>query len=160
MASKGYDILINDINKLLRNDRVMIAATNTVLAAQKKRIFQQGKASNEQRIGVYSTNPISISRKSQSRNTGKTYFKGGYKQYKAMAGKNSNFVNLDNTGQMKLDLSTFVLGKNEYGIGFNNDFNADKRDWMEKKYGKDIFVTTSSEDNLFEKVLDFELSKI
>lgn len=153
MASRGYDILISDLNKLLKNDRVMIAATNSVLAEQKKRIFQQGKASNEQRIGVYSTNPISISRKSQSRNTGKTYFKGGYKQYKSLSGKNSNFVTLDNTGQMKMDLSTFVLGKGEYGIGFNNDFNSDKRDWMEEKYGKDIFSTTSKEDNLFERVV-------
>lgn len=160
MASKGYDILINDINKLLRNDRVMIAATNSVLVEQKKRIFQQGKASNEQRIGVYSTKPISISRKNQARNVGKTYFKGGYQEYKGLTGKGSNFVNLRNTDQMMMDLSTFVLGKGEYGIGFNNDFNADKRDWMEDKYRKDIFSTTSKEDNLFEKVVVFELEKI
>lgn len=160
MASRGYDILISDINKLLRNDRVMIAATNSVLVEQKKRIFQQGKASNEQRIGSYSTDPISIARKNQARNTGKTYFKGGYKQYKGLTGKGNSFVNLRNTDQMMMDLSTFVLGKNEYGIGFNNDFNAEKRDWMEDKYRKDIFATTAKEDNLFEKVIEFELSKI
>lgn len=160
MASKGYDILIKDINKLLRYDQVMIAAVNSVLVEQKKRIFQQGKASNEQKIGTYSTKPISISRKSQARNVGKTYFKGGYKEYKGLTGKGNNFVNLRNTDQMMMDLSTFVLGKGEYGLGFSNEFNADKRDWMDKKYSKDIFSTTKKEDNLFEKVVSFELNKI
>lgn len=160
MASKGYDILINDINKLLQNDRIMIAAVNSVLVEQKKRIFQQGKASSEQKIGTYSTKPISISRKNQSRNTGKTYFKNGYREYKGLTGKGNNFVNLNNTGQMMMDLSTFVLGKNEYGIGFNNVFNSDKRDWMEEKYRKDIFSTTLKEDNLFDRVIQFELNRV
>lgn len=160
MASKGYDVLIKDINKLLKNDRVMIAATNTVLAEQKKRIFQKGLASNDQKIGTYSTDPISISRKNQSRNTGKTYFKGGYKQYKGLTGKGNSFVNLRNTDQMMMDLSTFVLGKNEYGIGFTNDFNANKAEWMEDKYNKEIFATTNKEDNLFVKVVEFELNKL
>lgn len=160
MAVKGYDILINDLNRMINMDRVMIAAVNSAFVAQKKRIFEQGKASNESKIGVYSTKPISISRKNQARNTGKTSFKGGYRQYKSLIGKGSGFVNLRNKDQMMMDLGTTVVAKNQYGIGFNNTFNADKMEWMEKKYKKDISSTTDKEDNIVLKVIEFELSKI
>jgi len=145
---------------MIRDKKAGIAAINSVLAAQKKRIFQDGKASNESKIGTYSTTPISISKKSQAKNTGKTYFKGGYRQYKSLTGKGSSFVNLRNTDQMMMDLSTQLVAVNEFGIGFNNDFNADKSEWMEEKYKKDIFSSTVKEDNLFVKVFEFEINKI
>lgn len=145
---------------MIRDRKAGIAAVNSVLAAQKKRIFQDGKASNESKIGTYSTKPISVSRKSQAKNTGKTYFKGGYRQYKSLIGKGSSFVNLRNTDQMMMDLSTQLVSVNEYGIGFNNEFNADKSEWMEEKYKKDIFSTTNKEDDLFLKVFEFEINKI
>lgn len=160
MAVRGYDALINQVNAMIRDRKAGIAAVNSVLAAQKKRIFQDGKASNESKIGTYSTKPISVSRKSQAKNTGKTYFKGGYRQYKSLIGKGSSFVNLRNTDQMMMDLSTQLVSVNEYGIGFNNEFNADKSEWMEEKYKKDIFSTTNKEDDLFLKVFEFEINKI
>lgn len=153
MAVRGYDILINDINRLIRSERIYIGAINSVLAAQKERIFVKGQSSDGSKIGTYGTKPISISRKNQSRNTGKTYFKGGYREYKSLIGKGSSFVNLRNTDQMMMDLGTNVAG-NEFGIGFTNTFNADKRDWMEEKYSKDIFNTTDQEDDIFIKVIE------
>jgi len=145
---------------MIVNDRAGVAAVNSVLAQQKKRIFQQGKDSSGGKIGTYSTNPISISKKNQARNTGKTYFKGGYRQYKSLTGKGSNTVNLRNTDQMMMDLGTTVVAKGQYGIGFNNHFNADKAEWNEEKYDKDIFTTTTSEDNTFMRVYEFEIGKI
>ena len=124
MAVKGYDALINQVNAMIRDKKAGIAAINSVLAAQKKRIFQDGKASNESKIGTYSTTPISISKKSQAKNTGKTYFKGGYRQYKSLTGKGSSFVNLRNTDQMMMDLSTQLVAVNEFGIGFNFFFES------------------------------------
>ena len=160
MASKGYDALITQINQLLQIDRTMVATLNTVLAKQKDRIFNDGKASNESKIGTYGTKPISISRKNQSRNTGKTYFKGGYKEYKGLTGKGNATVNLRNTDQMRMDYQVHVLGKNEWGLGFSNEFNANKAEWNEDKYDKVIFETSDSEDALFDKVLQFELDRI
>lgn len=145
---------------MLQNDRVMIAAVNTVLASQKKRIFQDGNDSSGVKIGTYSTKPISISRAAQSRSTGKTYFKGGYREYKSLTGKGSAYVNLRNTDQMMMDLGTSVLGPKEYGIGFTNTFNADKAEWNEERFDKEIFATTDGEDELFLKVVQFELDKI
>lgn len=160
MAAKGYDILINDLNKMILSDAVMLGATTTVLARQKKRIFEDGKSTGESQIGTYSTNPISIARKNQSRNTGKTYFKGGYREYKSLTGKGSNFVNLRNTDQMMMNLSAQVVGVKEYGIGFTNEFNADKAEWNEEKFKKEIFATTESEDGLFIQAVEYELNKI
>lgn len=160
MAVKGYDALIRQVNAMVNAKNAGIAAINSVLAAQKKRIFQDGKASNESKIGTYSTKPTSISRKSQAKNTGKTYFKGGYRQYKSLLGKGASFVNLRNTDQMQMDLSTQVVGNNEFSIGFNNEFNADKMEWNEEKYRKKIADTTNKEDNLFVKVYEFEINKI
>jgi len=159
-VAKGYDKLISQLNKMIINDRAGIAAVNSVLAQQKKRIFQQGKASNNTKIGNYSTEPISISKKNQSRNTGKTYFKGGYRQYKSLTGKGSSTVNLRNTDQMMMDLGTTVVKKGQYGIGFSNQFNADKAEWNEERFKKEIFATTSGEDNTFMRVYEFEIGKI
>lgn len=160
MSVKGYDSLINQVNAMLQIDRVMISAMNTVLAAQKKRIFQNGLASNGSIIGKYSTKPIYISKKKQSRNTGKTYFKGGYREYKSLTGKATGSVVVRDTDQTMMDLGVHILGGGEYGIGFNNQHNADKMRWMEEKYKKDISSTTDKEDDLVMKVIEFELARL
>lgn len=158
--AKGYDKLIVQLNKMIVSDRAGLAAVNSVLAQQKKRIFQQGKDSSNGKIGSYSTEPISISKKNQARQTGKTYFKGGYRQYKSLIGKGANTVNLRNTDQMMMDLGTTVVSKGKYGIGFSNQFNADKAEWNEERYDKKIFETTTQEDNTFARVYEFEINKI
>lgn len=160
MAANGYDVLINDLNKLIQTERVFLAATSTVLAAQKKRIFQDGKSATEAQIGTYSTKPISISKSKQSRSTGKTYFKGGYREYKSLTGKGSSYVNLRNTDQMQMDLTAQVVGPKEFGIGFTNEFNANKAEWNETKYNKDIFSTTEREDQIFLQVVEYEINKL
>lgn len=160
VAVKGYDALIGQVNRMMRTDRIMVTTLNSVLATQKKRIFEQGQDANASKIGSYSTKPISIARKNQSRQTGKTYFPGGYKEYKAAIGKGSDTVNLRNTDQMRMDYSVHVLGKGEYGLGFNNQFNFNKSEWNEEKYDKEIFAESSEDAAVFERVYEFELSRI
>lgn len=160
MAVKGYDKLIAQINRMMQTDRIMVATLSTVLSEQKRRIFQQGRDASGGRIGNYSTKPISISRKNQSRNTGKSYFPGGYREYKSLIGKGAGFVNLRNTDQMMMDYGVHVLGKDEYGLGFNNQFNFDKSEWNEERYNKEIFAESRDEDRLFLRVFEFEFNKI
>ncbi len=155
----NYGPLIEDVNKMIQMNQVYVAAVNTVMAEQKKRIFQEGKATNESQIGQYGTKPISIAKDKQAKNTGKTYFKGGYREYKSLVGKGASFVNLRNTDQMMMDLGTTVVSSSEFGIGFNNEINGNKVTWMEDKYNKDIFATTDKEDELFLNVVNFELNK-
>lgn len=155
----GYDVLIADINSVINNERVLIAAANSVLVAQRDRIFKQGNSTDGSKIGTYGTKPISISKKRQARQTGKSYFSGGYREYKSLTGREASFVNLQDTGQMMMDLGTTVIGRGEVGIGFSNQFNADKSGWAEEKYKKEIFFTSDSEDNLFDRVIQFELDR-
>lgn len=160
MAVKGYDILINQVNKLLQTDRIMVASISSVLAIQKRRIFDRGQDANLSNIGTYSKKPISISRKKQARQTGKTYFKGGYAEYHSLIGKGSSAVNLRATDQMMMDYSVQVLGQKEYGLGFTNTFNFNKSEWNEEHFDKDIFAESSEDSMTFDKAFQFELNRI
>lgn len=159
-SANGYEVLIADLNRLINLDRAGIAAVNSVLVKQKTRIFQSGLDANNGKIGQYSTKPTYISVKRQAKNTGKTKFPGGYREYKTLLGKGGGpIVNLRDTDQMMFDLGTSV-GKNEYAIGFSNQFNADKSNWMEDKFKKQIFISSQEEDEIFVKVLEAELDKL
>lgn len=155
-----FSVMIRELQAVQRTDRAMRTALNSVLVAQKQRIFTAGQASGGDQIGTYSTAPTSISRKDQAKQTGKTYFKGGYAEYKSLIGKNPGHVILRNTDQMMMDYGPQVLGNDQYGLGFNNDLNGDKSEWMETKYGKDIFGESVKEGEIMESMLFFELNRI
>lgn len=154
-----WDDEINNLNKLLASDKGMRTALTTVLALQKRRIFQNGQAADNSKIGTYGTKPASISKKQQARSTGQTYFKGGYAEYKSAIGKNPGFVILRNTDQMMMDYNMFVLGDSQWGLGFSNDVNFNKSQWMEDKYKKDIFDQSQEEDTVLENILNNALER-
>lgn len=136
----------------------MRVALSSVLAIHKPRIFQSGQDANKSKIGKYSTKPISISRKNQARNTGKTYFPGGYAEYKSAIGKGGD-VNFRNTDQMQMDYGIIQNG-NEFGFGFQNNFNFEKSQWLQDKYGKDVFDLSEQELNVLGDVHLAEVEKM
>ena len=144
----GWDGLINDLNRVIKNDRAIRTALTSVLPVHKKRIFDLGRDATGSIIGLYGINPISISKKNQARQTGHTYFKGGYAQYKKEIGKNPGFVNLRNTDQMQIDYGLMFLGNNAFGYGFTNSTNYKKSQWLQEKYDKDIFILSDVEKDL------------
>lgn len=149
---------IDKLNSAIRSERVMRIALSSVLAIHKPRIFEKGLDGSDAKIGTYSTKPISISKKNQARNTGKTYFKGGYAEYKKDIGKNPGYVNLRNTDQMRMDYGLIING-NSYGFGFQNKLNYDKSQWLQEKYQKDIFDNDAEELDVLANVLVYELKK-
>ncbi len=153
-----YLQLIDKVNSAIRSERVMRIALSSVLAIHKPRIFEKGLDGTDAKIGTYSTKPISISKKNQARQTGKTYFKGGYAEYKKDIGKNPGFVNLRNTDQMRMDYGLIINGTS-YGFGFQNELNYNKSQWLQTKYDKDIFDNDSKELDVLANVLVFELQK-
>jgi hypothetical protein len=150
---------IDKLNAFIHSDRNIRTALITTLAIHKPRIFVQGLDGSGSKIGTYGTNKISISRKNQARNTGKTYFKGGYAEYKRAIGKNPGYVILRNTDQMYMDYG-LVGSSGQYGFGFKNSKNYDKSQWMEDKYKKDIFDLSDSELNVLTNVLVDQLDKV
>jgi hypothetical protein len=151
--------IVNKVNNAIRSPEIRRIAMSTVLAKQKERIFQRGEDASSAKIGVYGTNPISIAKKNQARNTGKTFFKGGYSEYKTAIGKNPGYVNLVNTGQMQADLGLIVNG-DTYAFGFQNEANANKSGWVEDKYSKEIFELSDPEFKLYVDVLQYELNRV
>lgn len=148
--------IVKEVLKIARSDKTMRTALTTVFAIHKPRIFEQGQDAKKQKIGTYSTEPASISKKNQARNTGKTYFKGGYSEYKKAIGKNPGFVNLRNTDQLQMDYQLIVDG-DKYGFGFQNGFNFNKSQWLQEKYDKDIFDLTDHEINIFADTLKAQI---
>jgi len=157
--ANDWDLVIRKVNDIVKSDKAVRTAITTVLAEQKTRIFSDGFDSKGTQIGTYSTAKTSVSKKQQSRNTGKTYFKGGYAEYKTLSGNNPGHVILKNFGQMQSDYTFQVLGKDQYGLGYTNDLNYNKSQWMEKKYGKSIFNQSKNEGEILEKVINSELEK-
>lgn len=153
-----YTAIINKLNAAIKNEQFQRVAAITVLAPYKKRIFSEGKDAQGQKIGTYGTKPISISKKNQARQTGKTYFAGGYAEYKNAIGKNPGFVNLRNTDQMMMDLGLIKNGAN-FAFGFQNDLNGDKSKWMDTKYSKDIFNVSQAEIDLFANTFKAQVFK-
>ena len=150
---QGLRTLKRDIPKIL--DIALISVQSEMV----KRIHSKGQDANGNKIGNYSTTPISVSKKNQPRSSGKTYFSGGYKSFKQSMGLESGFVNLELTGQMRQDLTIIPLTPRSSAIGFKNPFNADKSDWMENKYKKPIYENTKKELKIFNDVFDFETMK-
>lgn len=133
-----FTAVLERINSTVRADKTMRVALNTVLAIHKPRIFQQGFSAKGVKLGSYSTKPISIARSKQARDTGRTFFKGGYSEYKRAIGKNQGFVNLRNTDQMYGDYGLIGSGQN-FGFGFQNSENFQKSQNLEQKYLTSIF---------------------
>jgi hypothetical protein len=151
-VAKEYDDLIKKINAAVKSERNLRTALTTTLAIHKPRIFVQGFDAKGAKIGRYSTTPISISKKRQARNTGKTYFKGGYAEYHSSIGKGGTDVILRNTDQMFMDYGIQGVGLN-LGFGFQNSENYNKSQWMQEKYQKGIFDLSKYEIDQLTKVL-------
>ena len=146
-----FTAVLDKINTVVRSDRTMRTALTTVLAIHKPRIFEQGFSAKGVKLGTYSTKPISIARSKQARNTGQTYFPGGYSQYKSAIGKNQGFVNLRNTDQMMGDYRLIGSGQN-FGFGFQNNENYKKSQYAEQKYGV-VFDLSRYEDEVLADTL-------
>jgi hypothetical protein len=146
-VANEFIAVLDKINTVVRADRTMRTALTTVLAIHKPRIFEQGFSAKGVKLGTYSTKPISIAKSEQARYTGKTFFKGGYAEYKRAIGKNNGFVNLRNTDQMYGDYGLIGSGQN-FGFGFQNSENYRKSQYMEAKYQTPIFDLSRSEDEI------------
>lgn len=153
MANEFTD-LIKKINEVVTSPRLLNTAMSTVLAVHKPRIFEQGFDAKGVKIGIYSTKPASISKKNQARDTGQTYFPGGYSEYKQAVGKNPGYVILRNTDQMYADYG--IIGN---GFGFQNTENYNKSQWMENKYQRPIFELSNYEEEVLTNVLVDQLKR-
>jgi hypothetical protein len=157
-VAKEIQDLIQRITKAVKSEKAMRTALTSVLAIHKPRIFEGGEDANKSKIGKYSTTPISIAKKNQARNTGKTYFPGGYAEYKNAIGKGGD-VNFRNTDQMAMDYGIIQEG-DQFAFGFQNKENYNKSQWLQDKYDRDVFDLSDKELDLLGDVHKAEVEKL
>lgn len=191
MTIKEFQIKLE--KKML--DITMVAAplriaAFTTTAEMGGRIFDEGdKADGSPISGQYSTKPIYVNPDTLSvkknigvlsGKTGQTTFKsgkregekhktkylaGGYKELRDKVGRQTGFVDLRFSGELRLDFGndkTIAEPRKvddlEYQIRLDKDINQKKREGMEEKYGN-IFSVSESEKDLFYKTMQFEFNK-
>ena len=116
---KATERLIRDQDKLLRT------VATTMQAVSSDRIFNQGKAADNSQIGQYSP---------------------GYIKQRIKKGLGSNRqVIVTFTSQLQNDWSVVAEG-DKVGLGFKNSKNADKAEYVEGTYNKEIFAHTANEE--------------
>ena len=152
----------------------------TQMATMRRRIHQQGKASDGSLIGEYSTEPMYVSMSANIGSikmfgepvgkTGKSkfkngkphkskYFKNGYKEFKTAIGRNElGTVNLSLSGQLNIEF-TLIATEKGWGLGWENSDMLERAIFFEdKKYKKKIYYPTDDELETMKDVAKFELT--
>jgi hypothetical protein len=104
-------------------DKVLRAVSFTVSREMGVRIHEDGQKSDSSPIGNYTTNYLKRRQQSPYNRT------------------SSNKIILSLTGQMESDFTAMPISNNRYGIGFKNNYNADKAEWAQERFGKIYNVT-------------------
>lgn len=86
---------------------------------------------------------------------------GGYKEFRGIQGKEPRFVNLRYSGELRNDLGTGLLKKdnNLYQVVLKKDIDVKKIGGLEKKYGE-VLKHTPFERKRFNEIVQFEINKI
>lgn len=151
-------------------DGLLRTVATSMIGVVKTRIHEEGKASDGNIIGEYSTKPLYIGSSANPGNkklfgkpvgkTGKTefasgkkkgqshtskYYKGGYKQFKTEIGRNQlGTVNLSLSGQLNKQMNVQPTSKG-YGYGWPDTEKLKRAIALEKKYNKQIWALTEEE---------------
>lgn len=126
------------MNVLAKTDKMETSVATSMLVVTADRIFAQGKDADNNQIGTYSAGYL------------KTRIRKNYPP--------STKVILQAERQMVNDWSV-INTQEALGLGFKNQFNADKSGFVEETYGKPIFKHTKDELNILQKLLDKEIKK-
>lgn len=135
----NYDIsaLVDLQGKMLslqQADKLLRLIADRTKNSMKDRIHTNGQKADGSAIGTYSDN----------------YLK--FRQREGFATTGSDIV-LRLTGQMENDWKVIAISDTEYGIGYDNKFNAEKADWAEERFGE-IFKLTEAEIDEYKFLID------
>ncbi len=144
----------------LGESRIVRRVMELTFREHKNRIFVRGRQSKaRQIIGRYGTKPISISKKNQARSTGKTFFPGGYKQYRQLAGLDSSKVILVNKGNLR-DAYQLVQRGGQFMYVFKDNKSALIAEGNEKRFNAVIFKVSQEELRRFRFFINAEIRRI
>lgn len=159
LQNKAFANLRQKLQRL-GDSRLVKRVMNLTFREHKNRIFVRGRQSRaRQIIGRYSTKPISIGRKQQVRFTGRTFFKGGYKQYRQLAGLDSSKVILVNKGNLR-DAYQLVQRGGQFMFVMKDNKSALIAEGNEKRFNAVIFKVSPEELKRFRFFINAEIRRI
>lgn len=92
------------------------------------------------------------------------YFMKGYKEYRENVGRQTAFIDLSMTGELRMDFGNDKtvaqprkISEVEYQIRLDKGINQEKRGGIEEKYGT-IFTLSEKEKELFYETMRFEFA--
>lgn len=143
---------------------VRVPAANKLLADTKNRITNEGKASDGSKIGSYSTRPAYYSKNQfvkkgafkpqgkagRNKNAKSMYLQQGYKQFKEVQGRQSQFINSELSGDTMLAYQSQVQGNADILQGLTTQKAAKIRQGNEKRF-KPYFKSTKEEIDAYNK---------
>lgn len=189
-AQEFKDRLLKVANQLQTDNIPFKLATYSIVAEQAKRIFTDGKNTSGEKFQYNKTTPLYLNPETAFNGgklgtpvgkNGDKVFKSGkkkgqphktvylesYYDYREKIGRESEFVNWELSGDLKLDFENqqgsvptpIKVSENEYLSGLKRTQNIKKREGLEKKYGR-IFFLTEEEKKAYYETVRFELRKL
>lgn len=174
------DSIISLLNKEMINAEEV--AMRQLIAKYTERIFNRGSASDETRIGNYSTKPMLTGSKNFINVTKATNFfktkpefrkvktskgnralavvKGGYSEFRTLNGFQNAFVDLEFRGDLFRSIQVGELN-GHFVLGFNSLIQSKKAHNLEIHFKKKIFEPTSEEKSQAEEAaMDYLKDKL
>lgn len=153
--------LIKKMNTLAKTNKAELAMVVSMRGTLAERIFEHGKAADGVPLGNYSKGYMTLRKKAGYSSDKKIILQGIDQEPK---GTRSNPIkrgtaNYSASKQMALDWSV-INASNKLGLGFTNEFNADKSHWVEDTYSKPIFESTEDEKKLATIIYQDNVNKI
>lgn len=130
--------------QLIDSDKVLREVAFDAVALISNRVQQEGKKSDGTKI------------KTRAKEKFGAYSKSWGKARK-QNGRQTDHIDLTNSGDMMGDFLPIPTGENEYGVGFRG--NSDKADYLEEYFG-DIFLPTEEEEEFIVESLTKKLDAI
>ena len=135
--SSNISVVLNSVAEMVATirdtDAMLRTVATTTIPLIRVRVHVDGNDSDNQPIGNYSDPYLKV--------------RQGVKYNRTADPK----VILSLTRQMENDLSVIDLDSG-YGIGYKNEFNYQKSQWLEEKYKKNIFQLSKNEIDLLDEV--------
>lgn len=134
-------------------ERSILLSANELLGTIKNRIQLKNEDSQGAKMKIYSTTPIYVKRdafvvksafKPKNQRSKTMYFEHGYKQFRAVQGRQAQVWDLHLSGDL---MKSYVIGQTDESvqIGFDSRDEIKKKESLEKMNEGNIFQSTKEE---------------
>lgn len=175
MTSQDFIKKLDAQLQKIEDAKFLFTCVSEVHARQVKRVFEQGLNSNGAKIGTYnSTDPLYVDPDKSPKSfptrgkTGRDTFKSGakhktgyfdsYKAFRQAISRESSFVNLRLTENLKFDFTnSLTLSGSVYQSGVNRKENVGKVDGIADKYGVETWGISKGEIEIYKQCIKTKL---